>query len=118
MEVREEATHIPQHKRRLAFFFAAMCHFRDEQRAAGRRVFYVELDDPANRGNFSDEVRRWIGELLAERIIAVRPGDWHVKEQLVSLDLPVELRPDQHFLRTDEFFAEQHASLVLEQFYR
>ena len=34
MEVREEPTYIRQHKRRLAFFFAAMRHFRDEQRAA------------------------------------------------------------------------------------
>jgi len=38
MEVREEATYIPQHKRRLAYFFSAMRHFRDEQRARGRRV--------------------------------------------------------------------------------
>jgi deoxyribodipyrimidine photolyase-related protein len=42
MEVREEASYIPQHKRRLVFFFSAMRHFRDAQRAAGRRVLYSE----------------------------------------------------------------------------
>jgi deoxyribodipyrimidine photolyase-related protein len=56
MEVREEAAYLPQHRRRLAFFFAAMRHFRQEQRTAGRRVHYSELDDPGNRGNFADEL--------------------------------------------------------------
>jgi deoxyribodipyrimidine photolyase-related protein len=51
MEVREEASYIRQHRRRLAFFFAAMRHFREEQGAAGRQVFYSELDDPANHGS-------------------------------------------------------------------
>jgi deoxyribodipyrimidine photolyase-related protein len=62
-QVSEEAIYIRQHKRRLAFFFAAMRHFRDEQRAAGRQVFYSELDDPANRGSFAAEVRRRAAEL-------------------------------------------------------
>ncbi|HEV7417149.1 MAG TPA: cryptochrome/photolyase family protein, partial [Tianweitania sediminis] len=33
MELREEASTVPQNKRRIAFFFSAMRHFRDEQRA-------------------------------------------------------------------------------------
>ncbi len=59
MEVREEASYIPQHKRQLAFFFAAMRHFRDAQREAGRRVHYCELDDPNNRGSLAAEIVRW-----------------------------------------------------------
>ena len=51
MEGCEEASYTRQHKRRRAFFFAAMRHFRDDQRAAGRQVFYSELDDPANRAS-------------------------------------------------------------------
>ena len=75
MEVREEASYVPQHKRRLVFFFAAMRHFRDEQRAAGRRVHYSELDDPQNRGNFSDEIRRWADKLKPQRLIVLQPGE-------------------------------------------
>lgn len=121
MEVREEASYVPQHKRRLVYFFAAMRHFRDEQRTAGRTVYYAELDDPANRGNFADELRRWAEHLQPQRMIVLHPGDWRVKRQLASLDLPIEIRPDRHFLcdaASFAAFAEEHPSLVLEQFYR
>jgi deoxyribodipyrimidine photolyase-related protein len=121
MEVREEASYIRQHKRRLAFFFAAMRHFRDEQRAAGRQVYYSELDDPANRGSFAAEVRRRAAELDPQRLILLQPGDWRVQEQLCALGLPIEIRADRHFLCSHETFAafaDEHPRLVLETFYR
>ncbi len=121
MEVREEATYIPQHKRRLVFFFASMRHFRDEQRSLGRRVYYSELDDPANRGNFGDEIRRWDKALQPERLIVLEPGDWRVREQMRALNMNVEFRADRHFLCSKESFgefAEDHPRLVLEPFYR
>ena len=79
MEVREEATYVPQHKRRLAFFFAAMRHFRDEQRALGRRVHYSELDDPDNRGTFGDEFGAGSTPCNPQRLIVLEPGDWRVR---------------------------------------
>ena len=42
-EVEEEATHVWCHKLRLALFFAAMRHFRDELRERGMYVAYHEL---------------------------------------------------------------------------
>ena len=119
MEVREEATIVPQHKRRLAFFFAAMRHFRDEARAAGRRVHYAALDDPENCGTFAGEVRRWTEALRPERLIVLHPGDWRVRAELAALG--VEIRPDRHFLCPDAAFAEfadAHPRLVMEGFYR
>ena len=121
MEVREEASYIPQHKRRIAFFFASMRHFRDEQRARGRRVYYSELDDPANRGNFGDEIRRWVETQKPQRLIVLEPGDWRVRTQLVALGEQIEFRADRHFLCSNESFAEfaaEHPRLVLENFYR
>ncbi|MEO3433581.1 cryptochrome/photolyase family protein [Inquilinus sp. CAU 1745] len=121
MEVREEAAYIPQHKRRLVFFFSAMRHFRDEQRSAGRRVYYSELDDPANRGSFADEISRWTTALQPKAIVVLQPGDWRVREQLEKLRPPIEFCADRHFLCPDETFAafaEEHPRLVLEQFYR
>jgi deoxyribodipyrimidine photolyase-related protein len=121
MEVREEATYVPQHKRRLAFFFAAMRHFRDEQRALGRRVHYSELDDPANRGNFRSEIARWVEELQPQRLIMLEPGDWRVREQLRTPGSKVEFHADRHFLCAHETFAEfaeERPRLVLESFYR
>ena len=121
MEVREEASYIPQHRRRLAFFFAAMRHFRDEQRAAGRRVEYAALDDKANRGSLHVELQRQARRLHPQRIIVLEPGDWRVREQLGRLNLPIEWREDRHFLcsrRDFVRFSQSHPRMVLETFYR
>jgi (6-4)DNA photolyase len=121
MEVREEASYVPQHRRRLAFFFAAMRHFRDEQRAAGRRVEYAALDDKANRGSLHVELQRHARRLHPQRIIVLEPGDWRVREQLGGLNLPIEWREDRHFLcsrRDFVRFAQSHPRMVLETFYR
>src|SRR3954470_15754553 len=58
MEVGEEAEYVSQHKMRLAFFFSAMRHFRDDLEAKGIRTVYVELDDPANTGALDTEIIR------------------------------------------------------------
>ena len=108
-----------QHKRRLAYFFAAMRHFAREQRAAERQVHYVELDDPANRGSFPAEIRRWIETLRPQRTIVLEPGDWRVRRQLE--ELPIQIREDRHFLCSHATFAAftgSHRQPVLETFYR
>jgi len=121
MEVREEASYVPQHRRRLAFFFAAMRHFRDQQRTAGRRVEYTALDDKANCGSLHAELQRQARRLHPQRIIVLEPGDWRVREQICRLELPIELRDDRHFLcsRLDfARFAQSHSNMILETFYR
>lgn len=45
VEVMEEATYVPHHKKKIAFVFSAMRHFRDELSEAGWSVDYVQLDD-------------------------------------------------------------------------
>ena len=121
VEAREEATYIPQHKLRLALFFSAMRHFRDEQITLGRKVIYTELDDPANRGSLSAEIRRRIEELRPERIVCLDPGDWRIRDQLSQLHVGIEFRADRHFLCSQESFAgfiDGHPRPVLEDFYR
>ena len=121
MEVRHEASYIPQHRRRLAYFFACMRHFRDEQRAAGRHVLYSELDDPGNSGDFAGEISRHAAHLAPDRIVVLEPGDWRVGETLKAAFPEIEFREDRHFLcshRTFEAYAEKHPSLPMENFYR
>ncbi|MGD8252569.1 MAG: cryptochrome/photolyase family protein, partial [Desulfobacterales bacterium] len=125
MEVTEEATYIPQHKLRLAFFFSAMRHFSDGLKDRGYTVYYAELDDPNNRGSFEGEIRRWVHKIRPEEIICVRPGDFRVLDTLRrtgdDLDCKIDVRSDRHFLSsTEEFraFAEGRKSLLLETFYR
>lgn len=121
MEVAEEASYIPQHKMRIAFFFATMRHFRDELAKRGRDVHYVALDDPANSGRLDSEIARHQALLQPVKTIVLEPGDWRVREALRRLPQPPEIRTDRHFLcTTDAFkaFAERHPRPILETFYR
>jgi len=121
VEVREEAAYVRQHKMRLAFFFAAMRHFRNTQQNAGRRVIYSELDDPDNRGSFAQEIRRHIAALKPRHIKVLAPGDWRVKTVLRALRPAVEFCEDRHFLCSIaefEAFANTHPRPVMETFYR
>ncbi len=121
MEVREEAGYVPQHKRRIAFFFAAMRHFSAEQAARGRTVYYTKLDDPLSTGTLAGEILRHAALLRPERVILVEPGDWRVREAIEALPLPLEMREDRHFLCSHvEFarFSSEHGHAVMETFYR
>lgn len=125
MEVDEEASYIPQHKLKIAFFLAAMRHFRDELHARGIQVLYSEMDDPANRGSFAAELARRVGEGGCQRLVVTKPGDWRVEQALrrtaEDLGKPIEVRDDLHFIvqpREFEAFAAGRKSLVMETFYR
>ena len=121
MEVRHEAEYVAQHRKRIAFFFAGMRHFRDDLRAMGRTVHYSELEDRENTQSFEGEVRRWFGTLKPEALIVLEPGDWRVSKLLRGLGLPLELREDRHFLCSHgefDHFADTHRGLVMENFYR
>lgn len=121
MEVVEEATYVRQHKKRIAFFFSAMRHFRLELEARGRRVHYVELDDPKNTGSLEGEIERMQRQLRPARSIVLEPGDWRVREKLTRLRESPEMRADRHFLCDKDWFSDftrAHPKPVMETFYR
>ncbi|CAB5107081.1 deoxyribodipyrimidine photolyase-related protein [Olavius algarvensis associated proteobacterium Delta 3] len=125
MEVKKEATYVPQHKIRIALFFSAMRHFADDLKERGYTVYYAMLDDPNNRGSFGAEITRWVNKTRPECLICVRPGDFRVLESVQKaakrVDCKLEVRPDRHFMSTiDDFknFAKGRKSLILETFYR
>jgi deoxyribodipyrimidine photolyase-related protein len=121
MEAREEAEYVPQHRLRLAYFFSAMRHFRDAQRAAGRTVHYLALDDPGAGHGFAGMLRSALARLRPRHVIALHPGDHRVLGLLHALDQALEIRADTHFLCPDEAFSaflDAHRRPVLETFYR
>jgi deoxyribodipyrimidine photolyase-related protein len=124
-EVAEESQHVWSSQVRVALFLSVMRHFRDDLRAAGRRVHYVALDDAANTQNLGDELRRAVGQLRPARLIMTEAGDWRVAESLAraarEAGCPLEVRPDRHFLCSREEFALHAAGrrqLRMEYFYR
>ena len=125
VEAREEACRVPQHGQRLVLFFSAMRHFREGLVDRGRRVHYVELEDPANRGSFAAEIPRWIAATGALRLVVLEPGDHRVLQDLEraadGAGCRLEVRPDRHFLcPRDDFdaYARGRRRLLMEGFYR
>ncbi|MDW8106579.1 MAG: cryptochrome/photolyase family protein [Armatimonadota bacterium] len=124
-EVAEEATHVWSHKARIALFLSAMRHHREWLRQQGYRVLYHALGDPANEGSFASELTRAVRQYQPQKLIVVEPGEWRVRQSLQrtaqQLGVPLEIRPDRHFLVSiDEFkrHAAQRKQLRLEFFYR
>jgi deoxyribodipyrimidine photolyase-related protein len=125
IEAAEEANYIPQHKIRLAIFFSAMRHFRDELQERGYSVNYVALDDPDNRGAIGAELKRQIEESEPGQVLCLEPGDHRVKTMIEDTcsqtKKTLKFVKDTHFLSSIEDFREYEAgkkSLVMGYFYR
>ncbi len=127
-EVQQEATHVWCHKQRIALFFSAMRHFRDELRNQDIDVHYHALGPKASRDrgrDFAAVLRKDVRRLKPERLKIVHPGDYRVKQSLESecskMRVPLDIVPDRHFYcQPDEFkaFSRGRKSLLLESFYR
>ncbi len=124
-EVAEESTHVWSGQPRIALFLAAMRHFAEALRAAGRPLQYTRLEDPGNRGSLAAELAAAIGQHRPQRLVMTAPGDWRVLQALRGVadaaGLPLDVREDRHFFATVRDFA-AHAKgrrqLRLEYWYR
>jgi deoxyribodipyrimidine photolyase-related protein len=127
-EVDEEATHVWCHKMRLAFFFSAMRHFRDQLLEKNVTVYYHQLEPQRNKDrgpDFATILKKDVKRLRPKKLVVVLPGDYRVKRALQQaaeeLAIPLEIVVDSHFYTTpEEFaaFAEGRKTLVMETFYR
>jgi deoxyribodipyrimidine photolyase-related protein len=124
-EVAAEAKHVWTSKPRIAVFLAAMRHFRDAQRARGRVVRYVEMDDIGNTHSLAGEFARAVAELRPEKVIVTEAGEWRVAQSLEKMaeqsGVELEVRTDRHFFATREDFRVHtlgRKQLRMEFFYR
>ena len=124
-EVREEATYVRHHQRKIAFLFAAMRHFAEDLRKSGVTVDYVTLDDPENSGSFSGEVKRAIERHGIESVVVTEPGEWRVLRMFETLreeiGCDLDIRDDDRFICSHARFAgwaEGTKELRQEYFYR
>ncbi|MCA8894362.1 MAG: cryptochrome/photolyase family protein [Amphiplicatus sp.] len=125
MEVAEEATYVPHHKKKLAFIFSAMRAFASELRGAGWIVDYVRLSDPANTGSFLGEISRSIERHGFRKVVYVEPGERRVVAMFETLrdrtDVEFEVCEDDRFICSKVEFdqwAETRKHLRMEHFYR
>ncbi|MFN9163668.1 MAG: cryptochrome/photolyase family protein [Alphaproteobacteria bacterium] len=125
MEVADETTYVPHHRKKIVFFLSAMRAFADELRAGGWTVDYVKLDDPANSGSFTGEVRRAVLRHKPARIVTTLAGEHRVRGfqagWQADTGVDVELREDTRFLCSHGEFAawaEGRKQFRMEFFYR
>ncbi len=120
-EVRDEATYVGHHPKKIALIFAAMRKFAARLRKAGWQVAYTEYDDPCNAGSIPGELLRRADETGAKEVIATRPGEWRLIKALENAALPVRLLEDDRFIASHgefEAWAEGRKELRMEYFYR
>ncbi len=131
IEAEGEATGVWSHKARIALFLAAMRHFRQALAVRGWPCDYRALDDAPAPGEADPprDLAARLAQALAEHrpqvLVACEPGEWRLLQALqdtaAAAGVPLEVRPDTHFLCTREAFARWAGSrreLRMEFFYR
>ncbi|MCW1381498.1 cryptochrome/photolyase family protein [Novosphingobium sp. KCTC 2891] len=119
-EVMAEATYVRHHVKKIAFVFAAMRHFAEELRAAGWRVDYVRLDDPANTGSLAGEVQRALARHGMTQTLVTEPGEWRLMQEMAAWP-DTSILPDDRFLADRQGFAQWadgRKTMRMEHFYR
>ncbi|MFN4255709.1 MAG: cryptochrome/photolyase family protein [Saprospiraceae bacterium] len=125
MEVLPETRYVRHHVQKVVGFFLAMRAFAAELRAAGHRVFYLTLDDPANAQSFEANCRRLLAEHGFQKFEYQLPDEWRVdvllRDFAASLDVPTEAFDTEHFLTRRDDLKKMFAgkkTYLMESFYR
>lgn len=115
---------FPYHKKRLTFLISAMRHFRDELRAAGRKVAYFDLA----QAPYLDSIGALKSHMKTtgnRKFVVAAPSEFHTQHWLKTL--PKELGIEIEFLDNDLFLTDREEfarwagplkSPVMESFYR
>ena len=124
-ELRDEASYVQHHKKKIAFLFSAMRHFAEALRGAGWQVDYIPLTDADNTHSFTGEAERALRRHHLDEVVATYPSEYRVLQLLktwqASTAFPVKiLEDDQFYCSLDSFaeWAEGRKQLRMEYFYR
>ena len=109
-EVREEATYVKHHKKKIVLLFSAMRHFAKALSEDGYDVIYRRYNDESNQGSLLNEVKHACSQHSFDRVIVTFPGEYRVLKSMQQwqnqLGIPVEICDDDRFIATLEQFSE------------
>ncbi|WP_371193101.1 cryptochrome/photolyase family protein [Glaciecola sp. SC05] len=124
-EVKEEATYVKHHKKKIAFIFSAMRHFAVALKEAGYQLQYTQYDDPNNHDSLYAHVEHAVKEHKITQVVVAQAGEYRLHENMSSwadkLNVELEITEDNRFLAPLSFFsdwAEGRKQLRMEFFYR
>ena len=124
-ELKEEATYVKHHKKKIAFIFSAMRHFAEECRLKGWNVCYIDYENPLNKENFLSQLQLVIDTFSPELLCMVEAGEFRLRQAFKNFQLetstPFEIRKDTRFFSSEEHFrnwADGRTQLRMEYFYR
>lgn len=124
-EVREEATYVKHHKKKIAFLFSAMRHFAQKLKDKGYQLAYTYYDDPENSGSLLQEVKRHVCKYVCDQVTVTAPGEYRLMKSIEQwssvLGVPVNVLEDERFISQPRQFSEWASSrkqLRMEYFYR
>ncbi|MBT1449666.1 cryptochrome/photolyase family protein [Glaciecola sp. XM2] len=124
-EVKQEATYVKHHKKKIAFIFSAMRHFAQQLDANGYQVDYIKYDDAENAGSLLEQVKKACRQHDISEVTVAQPGEYRLLEDIKQweeeLNIPVKITPDNRFMAEQSFFhdwAEGRKQLRMEYFYR
>ena len=124
-EVREEATYVKHHKKKIVLLFSAMRHFANQLRDANFNVAYRYYDDEDNQGSLLNEVKLALQRHNLQHVVVTFPGEYRLLKSMqqweLVLGVSVEIRPDDRFISTPEQFskwADGRKQWRMEYFYR
>jgi deoxyribodipyrimidine photolyase-related protein len=124
-EVKEEATYVKHHKKKIAFVFSAMRHFSNELQNHGFASIYVKYDAADNHGCLFEQVKYTCSLHTFKSITIMHPGEYRLLEEVMTwenkLNITVNITPDNRFIATQTFFsdwADGRKQYRMEFFYR
>ncbi|NIY70918.1 cryptochrome/photolyase family protein [Marivivens donghaensis] len=120
-EVRDEASYVKHHPKKIALIFAAMRKFAKRLEESGRTVAYTRYDDKENSGSIVGELLHRANEYDASEVLATEPGEWRLISALEDAPLDIHQFPDDRFVashREFEEWADGRKALRMEYFYR
>jgi deoxyribodipyrimidine photolyase-related protein len=82
MEVRQETDYVLHHAQKILAIFAAMRDLARQLRAAGHRVHYLAIDDPANLQSVPANIDALCAAHRATVFEYQAPDEWRLDEQL------------------------------------
>ena len=77
-EVREEATYVKHHKKKIVLLFSAMRHFAKALSDDGFDVIYRRYNDDNNQGSLLNEVKYACSQYSFDKVVVTFPGEYRV----------------------------------------